>query len=300
MERIGFIGLGRMGAPMAANMQRKGFQLAVYDVRREAVDRLVAEGATAGNGVAGVAAASDMVITMLPDGNVVQHVVLGSDGVLANAAKGTLIMDMSTVDPQTTDALADATSEVGLRFVDAPVGRLASHADKGESLFMVGATDEDFEAVRPMLEAMGSTIYHCGPQGSGTRTKLVNNFVAIALCQLNAEALTLAEGFGLKLENTLDVVNGTTATNGQLKVNYATKVLTGDTEPGFTVDLAHKDLSLVVNAANVAKVPLPMAAVARESLSLARASGYGGKDFSSLLDHWCERAGRPQVRFSKD
>jgi 4-hydroxybutyrate dehydrogenase/sulfolactaldehyde 3-reductase len=300
MDRIGFIGLGRMGAPMALNMQRKGFALTVHDTRREAVDRLVGAGARAGNGVAGVAAASDMVITMLPDGNVVEEVVLGRGGVIESGAEGMLIMDMSTVDPQSTDRLAAAARAAGMRFVDAPVGRLASHADRGESLFMVGAGEADFAAVKPMLEAMGTTIHHCGAPGMGTRAKLVNNFLAIVSCQMNAEALTLAKGFGLDLETILDVIHGTTATNGQLKLNYATKVLTGDTEPGFTIDLAHKDLSLIVTAANAARVPLPIAAVARESLSLARASGYSGKDFSALLDHWCDRAGLGKVRFRKD
>jgi len=200
------------------------------------------------------------------------------------------------VDPATTDTLERRLREHGLRFVDAPVGRLASHAQAGESLFMVGAAPRDFTEVRPLLDAMGTTIHHCGAPGTGIRTKLVNNFLAIGLCQMNAEALTLAARFGLDLETTLAVLNGTTATNGQLKLNYTTKVLRGDIEPGFTIDLAHKDMSLVVNAANAAKVPLHTAALVRESLSLACAGGYGGKDFSALLDHWCARAGIDPIR----
>ncbi len=299
MDRVGFVGLGRMGQGMALNLQRKGIGLTVHDSRREPVDVLVAAGATAGNGTAGVAAASDLVVTMLPNSAIVEDVVLGPGGVLENLDEGGLILDMSTVDPETTDRLAAAAADRGRAFVDAPVGRLASHADAGESLFMVGASDADFERVRPLLEAMGTTIYHCGAPGTGTRSKLVNNFLAIASCQMNAEALTFAAGLGLDLETTLDVIYGTTATNGQLKINYATKVLTGDTEPGFTIDLAHKDLSLVLGAANAAKVPMPMAAVAREGLSLARAGGYQDKDFSGLLDHWCERAGVAKQRFKK-
>jgi 4-hydroxybutyrate dehydrogenase/sulfolactaldehyde 3-reductase len=299
MDRIGFIGLGRMGQPMATNLQGKGFGLTVHDVRREPVDALVAHGAVAGNGVAGVSSASDVVVTMLPNSANVEEVVLGPGGVLENLDEGALVMDMSTVDPQATDKLAAAAADAGIGFVDAPVGRLASHADAGESLFMVGAADADYARVKPLLEAMGTTIYHCGPPGAGTRSKLVNNFLAIASCQMNAEALTLAAGFGLDLETTLDVIHGTTATNGQLKLNYATKVLAGDIEPGFTIDLAHKDMSLVMAAANEARVPMPIGAVARESLSLARASGYHAKDFSGLLDHWCERAGVDKQRFKK-
>ena len=148
-------------------------------------------------------------------------------------------------------------AERGIAFVDAPVGRLASHADRGESLFMVGGTPEDFERVRPLLEAMGTTIHHCGPVGSGTRTKLINNYLAVTSCQMNAEALALSQRLGLNLERTLEVIYGTTAFNGQLKIAWPTKVLKGDVSPGFTIDLAHKDLSLVIDAANATRVPMP-------------------------------------------
>ena len=297
MERIGFIGLGRMGRGMASNLQRKGFQLTVFDLQAEPMRALEELGAKPAASVAELSRESDIVVTMLPGPPEVEAIVLGPEGVLANAPGSLLVMDMSTVDPNLTDRLAETLHEQGRAFVDAPVGRLASHADAGESLFMVGAEDADFGRVRPLLEAMGTTIYHCGRPGSGTRTKLINNYLAIVSCQMNAEVLALTSGFGLDLETTLEVIHGTTATNGQLKINYATKVLEGDTEPGFAIDLAHKDLSLILAAANNVKVPIPIAAVARESLSLARSGGFGGKDFSALLDHWCERAGVEKLRF---
>jgi 4-hydroxybutyrate dehydrogenase / sulfolactaldehyde 3-reductase len=293
---IGFIGLGAMGQGMALNLLRKGFVLVVHDLRPEPVATLVAAGARAGGSVAEIGRQCSVIVTMLPGSAEVMQAVMGADGVLANAAPGSLVMDMSTVDPATTDALVHRLREHRMAFVDAPVGRLASHAAAGQCLFMVGAIPSDFLRVKPLLEAMGTTIHHCGEPGTGIRTKLVNNFLAIGLCQMNAEALTLAARFGLDLETTLEVINGTTATNGQLKLNYATKVLRGDVEPGFSIDLAHKDMSLVVNAANAVKVPLPSAASVRESLSLARASGFGGKDFSAVLDHWCERAHVPPIR----
>lgn len=295
-ERIGFIGLGRMGRPMAANLQRKGFQLTVFDLNETPMDILAQLGAAKAASVAEVVENADIVITMLPGSPEVEAVALGPGGILAHGQAGMLIMDMSTVDPASTDKLAVAAGDAGLSLVDAPVGRLASHADDGESLFMVGAADADYDRVRPLLEAMGTTIHHCGAPGTGIRTKLINNFLAIASCQMNAEALALASRFGLDLATTLKVIHGTTATNGQLKINYANKVLSGDIEPGFTIDLAHKDLSLVLDAANAAKVPLPIGAAARESLSLARATDYHAKDFSALLDHWCERAGIEKPR----
>lgn len=299
MERIGFIGLGRMGEPMASNLQRKGFQLTVFDLRDAPIKALESLGANSASSIAEVTEVSDLVITMLPGSPEVAATVRGPGGIVETGRDGLLIMDMSTVDPSVTDELAGIAKNAGMAFVDAPVGRLASHADRGESLFMVGAEPGDFQRVRPLLEAMGTTIYHCGAVGTGIRSKLVNNFLAIVSCQMNAEALALAEGFGLDLETTLEVIHGTTATNGQLKINYASKVLTGDTEPGFTIDLAHKDLSLILSAANGAKVPTPIAAVARESLSLARSTDYATKDFSALLDHWCERAGLNKPRFKQ-
>lgn len=287
---VGFIGLGVMGVPMAMNLVRKGFKLIVNDVNENVMRKLEELQASPAASVAEVAARSDIVVTMLPNSAIVADVLLGADGVVGNARPGAVILEMSTVSPETTDKAAQAARKAGLGFVDAPVGRLASHAARGESLFMVGGEDADVEKVRPLLEAMGTTIYHCGGPGAGTRTKLVNNFVAVSLCQLNAEALALSQSFGLKLENTLNVLYNTSAVNGQLKMNWPEKVLKGDTEPGFSIDLAHKDLSLIVEAANAARVPMPVAALVRESFSAARAQGYGGKDFSAIADAHCERA----------
>lgn len=296
MENIGFIGLGRMGRPMASNLCRKGFRLTVNDINPAAVAELEQLQASSAPSVAKVTQKSDIIITMLPNSAVVEDVVARADGIIANAKPGALILDMSTVDPETTDRLAAMARAKGLGYVDAPVGRLASHADRGESLFMVGGSIADFERVKPLLEAMGTTIYHCGDVGTGTRTKLVNNFLAISSCEMNAEALALSQRFGLNLERTLDVLYGTTAINGQLKIAWPTKVLKDDIEPGFTIDLAHKDLTLVVNAANAAKVPMPMAAAAREAFSTARSRGFGGKDFSAMVDVLCDLASINKAR----
>jgi 4-hydroxybutyrate dehydrogenase/sulfolactaldehyde 3-reductase len=298
MDQIGFIGLGKMGLPMASNLCRKGFRVLSYDVNDAPLRAIEALGGTTSPSVADVAAKSSIIVTMLPDSAVVEAVIAGSGGVLDNAAAGSTILDMSTIDPLVTDRLAAAAADKRIGFVDAPVGRLASHADRGESLFMVGAEDAEFARVKPLLEAMGTTIHHCGGVGAGMRTKLINNFLAIVSCQMNAEAIALAQRFGLSLEKTLDVVHGTTATNGQLKMAWTTKVFKGDTEPGFTIDLAHKDLSLILDAANNAKVPVATAAAAREAYSAARGAGEGAKDFSAMVDILCERVGIAKPRFA--
>lgn len=296
MEMIGFIGLGRMGRPMATNLCRRGHRLLVHDVNPEAVRELELAQARGAASAAEVASGSDIVLTMLPNSAIVSEVVTGAGGVLDNAKPGSLVIDMSTVSPETTDALAQAAKARGIGFLDAPVGRLAAHADRGECLFMVGGSAEDFARAKPLFEGMGTTIHHCGPAGAGTRTKLVNNYLAVSLCQLNAEALALSQRFGLDLEGTLEVLHGTTATNGQLKVNWPNKVLVGDVEPGFAIDLAHKDLTLIVEAANAARVPMPIAAAAREAFSTARSRGFGNRDFSSMVDVLCDLAGIEKPR----
>ena len=290
MERIGFIGLGNMGRPMASNLHRKGFHVLAYDINSAATALLEQMGAYIASSNTAVAAESDVVFTMLPTSAVVEEVVLGSEGVLAHLRPASVLVEMSTIDPLVTDRLAAAVADKGCAFVDAPVGRLASHAERGESLFMVGAANETFARVKPLLDAMGTTVHHCGNVGTGIRTKLVNNYLAIVSCAFNAEALALSQRFGLSLEKTLDVIHGTTATNGQLKIAWPAKVLKGDTEPGFTIDLAHKDLTLIVDAANAARVPMPIGAAAREAFSTARGQGQGAKDFSAMADVLCELA----------
>jgi 4-hydroxybutyrate dehydrogenase / sulfolactaldehyde 3-reductase len=296
-ERVGFIGLGNMGRGLSSNLCRKGFALTVFDINPEPVAHLRQLGADAATGAGDVAAASGIVFTCLPNTASVEEIALGPGGVLARMSSGGLFVETSTVDPLLTDRLAAEAARKGIAFVDAPLGRLAAHAERGESLFMVGATDRDFARVKPLLDAMGTTIHHCGGAGTGIRTKLVNNYLAIVSCAFNAEAVALSQKFGLSLARTLDVVHGTTATNGQLKMAWATKVFTGDIEPGFTIDLAHKDLTLIVNAANAANVPMPIGAVAREAFNNARTQGHGAKDFSAMGDIHCEIAhvARPRL-----
>ena len=282
---------------MAANLVRKGARVVVHDVVEAPVRALKDLGASVGATAAEVAGACEIILTMLPTTAIVAEVLGGVAGVLAHAKPGTIVVDMSTIDPLVTDRLAADSAARGIAFADAPVGRLASHAERGESLFMVGAADDTFATIRPLLEKMGTTIHHCGGVGTGMRTKLVNNYLAIISCQLNAEAVALSQRFGLDLAKTLEVIHGTTATNGQLKIAWPAKVLAGDTTPGFTIDLAHKDLTLIIEAANAVKVPMPVAAVAREAFSAARAAGKGSQDFSSIVDVLCDGAGirRPRL-----
>lgn len=297
-EIIGFVGLGAMGLPMASNLVRKGFSVIGYDIDPGKVNRLVALGAQAGGSVAATAAEASIVVTILPATKEVEEVVLGAQGVLPNMKKGSLLLEMSTIDPRGTDGVIKACETQGVAFVDAPVGRLASHAERGESLFMVGGTEDDVARVRPLLDAMGTTIHHCGPAGTGIRMKVVNNYMLLVTAQITAESILLGTRFGLSIDTMKKVTADTTATNGQFQIAFASKCLQGDLKPGFTLDLAHKDVSLALEAAKELRIGLPVGAAAREAYGAARASDYAKRDYSGMLDYICEAAGVAPPRLS--
>jgi 4-hydroxybutyrate dehydrogenase / sulfolactaldehyde 3-reductase len=283
-ERIGFIGLGNMGGPMAANLVRKGFRLTVLDKRPAQVEKLASLGAAPAAGVAEVVLASDIVVTMVPDTPDVEGIVLGPDGTLARGRAGLLHMDMSTIAPAASRRMAEALAAKGMRWVDAGVGRSPAHAERGESLFMVGADAADLARVTPLLEAMGDKIIHAGPPGSGIALKIVNNYIAMCLCQLNAEAFAMAAKLGIPAKTLFDVVTSSLASNDHLKLYWPTKALKGDIEPGFALDLAFKDLSIGVGAAADAGAPAHVGKAAREAMERARkAHGLGAKDVTALL-----------------
>ncbi len=289
--KIAFIGLGAMGLPMASNLARKGFDLVAYDIDAGKVARLVELGASAAQSVAEAAAQADIVVTMLPATQHVEAVVLGTEGVLTVLPAGKVLMDMSTIDPKGTDRLAEACAAKGIHFIDTPVGRLVSHAERGESLFMVGGDDETFAKVEPLLNAMGTAIHRCGGVGMGQRMKVINNFMLLTTAQVVSEAVTLGTKLGLDIETMKNVTGATTATNGQFQIALATKVLTGDVAPGFTVDLAFKDMTLAINAAAENRVGLPVGSAAHAVFGGARASDLHDKDYYSLLEYACRLAG---------
>jgi len=297
--RIGFIGLGAMGLPMASNLQRKGFNLTVHDVVQAPMEKMALLGARPVSTVAECVRGAEIVVTMLPATTHVESVVFGDAGILANIEKGAVLMDMSTIDARATDRLAKACAERGIGFTDCPVGRLALHAQKGESLFMVGADDAVYARIEPLLKAMGTTIYRCGPPGMGSRMKLINNFMLLSTAQIVAESLTLGTKLGLSIETMREVTAGTTAHNGQFHVLMVNKVLKGDIEPGFTIDLAFKDLTLAMNAAAEQRVGLPLGSAAHAVYGAARATRYASKDYSALLDLACDLAGISAPRLAR-
>jgi len=290
-ENVAFIGLGAMGGPMAQNIIRKGTKVSVYDIDKTKMDPVIKIGGTPGRNIKETIENANIIITMLPSTENVKSVMTDENGVLSFIKPNTIILDMSTIAPTGTDEIFRLCQENNLKFIDAPVGRLVSHAISGDSLFMVGCDNEEaFKKVEPLLNAMGTTIIRCGKVGSGIRAKVVNNFQILSIAQITAEALTLAQKIGLDLDVFKEVNAGTTANNGQFHINFLSKVLKNDIEPGFTIDLAHKDMGLAIETANSFRVGLPVGSAVQAVYGQARSGKFAKKDFSALLDYACELA----------
>ena len=299
-EKVAFIGLGAMGGPMALNIIKKGTSVSVFDIETEKMEPHIKVGGIPGKSIRDTIRDAKIIVTMLPSTENVKAVITGQDGVLSFAKPNTVILDMSTIAPTGTDEVYALCKQKNIKFIDAPVGRLVSHAISGDSLFMVGCDEEDaFKKVEPLLNAMGTTIIRCGKVGSGIRAKVVNNFQILSIAQITAEALTLAQKIGLDLETFKQVNAGTTANNGQFHINFLSKVLQNDIEPGFTIDLAHKDMGLAIETANSFRVGLPVGSSVQAVYAQARSGKFAKKDFSALLDYACELAEVSPPRIKK-
>ncbi len=213
IRKVGFIGLGTMGDPMAKNIVKGGYPLAVYDIDPDAMTQLVEAGATACESPAEVASQSDAVCSIVPDSPEVRQVILGDDGVAKGAQPGTLIIEMSTIDPGTTRAIAQEVSGLGLRMVDAPVCRSSEHAKRGELMMLVGGAKEDYEEALPLLRCMGDTFHHCGDIGAGVTMKLVNNVMGQGIALAVCESLALGVKAGLDLDQIIEILSGTAVSN---------------------------------------------------------------------------------------
>ncbi|GLO62687.1 3-sulfolactaldehyde reductase [Vibrio sp. MACH09] len=284
MSTIGFIGLGQMGSPMAANLIKGGHSLKVYDISKEAIDVLVNLGATSAASPQAAAEGADFIVTMLPNGALVRNTIFADNGIIKGMSKDALLIDMSTIHPFETDALVKDMTAQGFAMMEAPVGRTSDHAIKGELLILAGGTKEQIEKAQPLFDCMGSETIDAGGAGKGIRVKIINNYMSIALNALSAEAATLAEAIGLEFDTALAVMNGTPAGKGHFTTTWPGKVLAGDLSPAFMVDLAHKDLGIALDLANQVHVPMPCGAASRELYSITKAAGRGRQDWTAVLE----------------
>jgi len=288
MTRIGFIGVGTMGLPMAANLVKKGFTVTAFDMNPAAVKAATAVGAAAAASAAEAVAGADLVITMLPSSPHVESAFTGDGGVLMAARKGTLLVDMSTIDPAVTRRLAAAAAERGLRFVDAPVSGGVPRATDGTLAIMVGGAPADVEAARPALAAMGANVIHVGGVGSGEVAKLCNNLIAGVAAVAVSEAFRIAEGFGVDPKVITEVISKSSGNTWVMEHMHpvpglvARSASTNEYRPGFMTDLMCKDVGLAVDAARGLRIPLFVAPAAQQVYRLASSHGLGRKDFTSV------------------
>jgi len=283
-ESVGFVGLGIMGSRQAANLAKAGYELTVFNRTRERAEAWVAEnGGTVAGSPREVAEASDIVITMVVDGDQVRQMILGDDGALAGARERTLFVDMSTIAPATARELAETLSAKGHAFVDAPVTGSSPKAEAGTLTIMVGGAEEDVDRARPLFEVMGEKIVHAGPAGQGQAVKVLSQGVTAVNCATLAQAITVGRQIGLDLDALLQVMTGGSSDStmrelkGQAMVDHDIPVL-------FKLEHMLKDVVLCLEESRAAGASFPFAGLAGELYSAGVGRGLGQQDFASVLE----------------
>ncbi len=291
MTTVAFIGLGIMGGPMAANLVKAGFEVVGYNRSPQAVQRLVDAGGRGAKDVAEAVQGADVIVTMVPDSPDVEAVTGGDDGVFANAATDALYVDMSTIRPDVAVRVAEAGRKAGLRVLDAPVSGGEAGAIEGSLSIMVGGEAADFAAAKPVLDAVGKTIVHVGPAGSGQTVKAANQLIVAGNIQLLAEAVVFLEAHGVDMKAALEVLGGGLAGSTVLNRKGA-NMLAREFTPGFRLALHHKDMGIVTSAAREAGVVIPLGSAVAQLIAALVARGDGGLDHSGLLKLVTELSGR--------
>jgi 2-hydroxy-3-oxopropionate reductase len=282
MTTIAFVGLGIMGQPMSVHLQKAGFDVCGVNLSPERLQPLVDAGGRAASTIAEAVKGADVVAVMVPDSPDVEQVLAGEGGVFDNAEPGTLVIDFSSIRPDVTATLAEQARAKGLRMLDAPVSGGEKGAVDAVLSIMVGGAAEDFAEARPVLDAVGRTIVHVGPSGAGQTVKAANQLIVAVNIEVLAEALVFLEAYGVDTDAALEVLGGGLAGSKVLDQKRS-NMLGRSFEPGFRIDLHHKDMGIVTAAAREAGVVIPLGAVAAQLMASARANGDGGLDHSALL-----------------
>ena len=280
--KIGFIGLGIMGKPMAKNLIKAGYSLVVHNRSRVKVDELVKSGATAATSPKEVASATDVIITMLPNSPDVELVALGPNGIKKGARNGQLFIDMSTINPLISQKIAQELSSVSVAMIDAPVSGGEKGAIDATLSIMAGGESPDFERALPIFNALGKTITHMGALGSGGFTKLANQIIVAINLTAIGEALVFGSKAGVDPQKMIRALSGGLAGSKCLD-QKSEKILNGDFTPGFKIDLHAKDLNLIADAARSIGAPIPTAAFVEQLFAALRVRGRGGMDHSGVI-----------------
>jgi len=290
MKTIGFIGLGTMGLPMAKHLISANYKLVVYNRTAEKGKVLEEKGATVVASPQEVASQSEIVFTMLTADAAVEEVILGPNGVKEGAKPGLIVIDSSTISPNTSKKVASVLAKQGVEMLDAPVTGSEPQAIEGILTFMVGGKREVYEKCQDLFQIMGQQSFYMGEHGSGSYTKLANNTMGAINLLSFSEAITMATKAGIDPELFVKVVSGGGARSGMMD-NKAPKVINRDFSPHFMIDLIHKDLGLATDVAKELELPTPVLALVKEIFQMARAKGLGKEDMSSVIKCYEEWAG---------
>lgn len=289
--KIGFIGLGAMGGKMAANLIRKGNTVAVYDLDAAAVDAVVACGGQRAKTAGGAARGVEIVFTSLPNSAIVEETVLGPGGILDSADAGTLLIDLSSITPDSIRRIAAKMEENGMSVLDAPVSGGTGGAEAGTLTIMVGGKEADFQRALPVLQCIGSNITHLGAIGAGDAVKMINNLLLGVNMAAVGEAFALGVKAGIPARTLYDVISASSGASYALTAKYEKFLAKGQFEPGFMINLQYKDLQLAVDTAKHLRTPLLMGNLAQQYYEMARAKGLGSEDISAVVKVMEEYAG---------
>jgi len=290
MKKIGFIGLGIMGKPMARNLLRAGYELTAYDVRPEPLREIVEAGARPGSSPADVAAAAEVIITMLPNSPEVKEVVLGKGGVMEGAKPGAVVVDMSSIAPLASQEISARLAEKGVTMLDAPVSGGEPKAIEGTLAIMVGGPEPAFAAVKDILATMGASVTRVGEIGSGNVTKLANQIIVALNIAAVGEAMVLAAKAGVDPEKVFEAIRKGLAGSAVLEAKMPL-VLARNFKPGFRIELHIKDLMNALDTAHSLGVPLPLSAQVLEFLQALRTGGHAREDHGGLVQFYESLAG---------
>ena len=282
--KIGFIGMGIMGKPMALNLVKAGYDVTVSNRNMAKCEPLVAAGAKSGSYIE-VAESCDVVITMLPNGPQVKSVMLGENGVAAHMKAGSTFIDMSSINPVDSKALYEGVAPYGVEMLDAPVSGGEPKAIDGTLSIMVGGKQDVFDKYKEMLSAMGSSVVRCGDVGAGNTTKLANQIIVACNIQALAEALTLAQKAGVDPNLVFDAIRGGLAGSTVMNAK-APMMIAGNDKPGFKIDLHIKDLNNALDCAHSVGAPVPMTASVQEILQWMHNHEGGNKDHSAIAQYY--------------
>ena len=285
MKKIGFVGLGIMGKPMAKNLLKAGYELVVFDINQEAVAEVVAAGAVKAVNAKEVAAQSEAVITMLPNSPHVKAAVLGENGVLAGAKPGLILIDMSSIAPLAAQEVAAAVAKQGVEMLDAPVSGGEPKAIDGSLSIMVGGKQEIFDRCVELLSKMGKSVVRCGDIGAGNTTKLANQIIVALNIAALSEALVLATKAGVDPELVFNAIRGGLAGSTVMEAK-APMILAGNFKPGFKIDLHIKDLANAIETGHDVGVPLPLTSSVMEILQALKVDGKGQNDHSGIAMYY--------------